>query len=125
MCRGRKCLVEAAIVELSADTALNLGVEWRGAWEEEGVLISGNTLGEMPVPDAPDFGGGFTYGYFYDDDFWFVVRALAGATDSNLLPTAHRRAVGRRCTNRFIHGLASINMITIIIICINIPTQII
>ena len=80
-------LVEAAIVELSADTALNLGVEWRGAWEEEGVVISGNTLGELPVPDAPDFGGGFTYGYFYDDDFWFVVRALAGATDSNLLST--------------------------------------
>ena len=45
-------LVEAAIVELSADTALNLGVEWRGAWEEEGVVISGNTLGELPVPDG-------------------------------------------------------------------------
>lgn len=80
-------LVEAAIVEMSAEKVLNLGVEWRYFNEGDGVIIGSSVPGQLPVPEAPDFGGGFTFGYFSSDDFWVVVRALAGDSDNNLLST--------------------------------------
>ena len=53
-------LVEAAIVELSADTALNLGVEWRGAWavplqmseRENTTTINGEIIISLGLPDG-------------------------------------------------------------------------
>ena len=80
-------LVEAAIVEMSADRALNLGVEWRWFDEDDGFFGGSSTPGQLPIPDGPDYGGGFTFGWFYQDEFWMVVRALAGDANSNLLST--------------------------------------
>ncbi|MCY4426278.1 MAG: hypothetical protein OXC05_04520 [Halieaceae bacterium] len=53
-------LVETAIVELSADTALNLGLEWRGAWavalqmseRENTTSISGEITIRLGLPDG-------------------------------------------------------------------------
>jgi len=80
-------LVEAAIIEMSADKALNIGVEWRWFAERDGAVAGSSTPGQLPIPNAPNFGGGFTLGYYYQNEFWTVVRALAGDTDSNLLST--------------------------------------
>ena len=83
-------LVEAAIVEVNAQKALDIGVDWRRFIDDDGDttdgILGGNFPGQLTIPEPPQVGGGLTLGY-YRNDFWSVIRALAGDSDSNLLST--------------------------------------
>ena len=79
-------LVEAAIVEVNAQKALDYGVDWRRFIDGDQILVGGRLPGQLAIPELPEVGGGFTFGYTRED-FWSVIRALAGDSDSNLLST--------------------------------------
>lgn len=80
-------LVEAIIVEINTDKVFNLGVEWKGNFPGDGIVVGNATVSNLSTPQSPQLGGGFSLGYYRGDQFWLLVRALAGDTDSNLLST--------------------------------------
>lgn len=87
-------LVEAMVVEVSADFADEFGVNWfyadegsDAATEVAAVNALGNlSSGTLNADGSFSAGRGITFGYF-DDNFQAVVRALKTSTQANVLST--------------------------------------
>lgn len=87
-------LVEAMVVEVSADFANEFGVNWfyaeegsDAATEVAAVNALGNlSSGTLNSDGSFSAGRGITFGYF-DDNFQAVVRALKTSTQANVLST--------------------------------------
>jgi general secretion pathway protein D len=88
--RRAQVLVEAIIAEVDDDVSRTLGIEWKSAFDGDGVeAISRFSDGEVQVPDSPlsDVARGLTLGYFRNGSLRGLVQALQLDKDSNILST--------------------------------------
>jgi general secretion pathway protein D len=86
--RRTQVLIEAIIVEVSAEKFMDLGVNWRSSVpSNDGIFVGGNFSENVATPAPPILGAGLTLGFFNSGQLRAYVRAIARDTDTNFLST--------------------------------------
>ncbi|MFK8050298.1 MAG: type II secretion system secretin GspD [Halioglobus sp.] len=86
--RRKQVLVEAIIVEVSAEKVLDYGINWRNAIPDDGgVFVGARTDSALTSVAPPAFGTGLTLGFYRSGELRGLIRALAGDSDTNFLST--------------------------------------
>ena len=88
--RRAQVLIEAIIAEVSADTARDLGVEWKTSFNADGTqAISRFPGGQLQGADSvlDQVGAGLTLGYFRNGSLRAVLQALDTTGKANIVST--------------------------------------